>query len=41
MINVAFYDTKPYDRIWFDKYSEKYGVRIKYFENKLDIIPRE
>lgn len=35
MINIAFYDTKPYDRIWFDKYSEKYGVKIKYFENKL------
>ncbi len=35
MINVAFYDTKPYDRIWFDKYSENYGIRIKYFESKL------
>ena len=35
MINVAFYDTKPYDKIWFDKYSEKYGVKIKYFESKL------
>lgn len=35
MINVAFYDAKPYDRIWFDKYSEKYGVKIKYFESKL------
>lgn len=35
MINVAFFDTKPYDKIWFDKYSEKYGVKIKYFESKL------
>ena len=28
MINVAFYDTKPYDKIWFDKYSEKYAADI-------------
>ncbi len=35
MINVAFYDTKPYDRIWFDKYSREYGIEIKYFESKL------
>ncbi len=35
MINVAFYDTKPYDRIWFDKYCDKYGIKIKYFESKL------
>lgn len=35
MINIAFYDTKPYDKIWFDKYSEKYGIKIKYFESKL------
>ncbi|MBR3934531.1 MAG: 2-hydroxyacid dehydrogenase [Clostridia bacterium] len=34
-MNVAFFDTKPYDKIWFDKYSEKYGVKIKYFESKL------
>lgn len=35
MIKVAFYDTKPYDKIWFDKYSEEFGVKIKYLDVKL------
>jgi len=35
MINVAFYDAKPYDKIWFDKYSKDYNIKIKYFESKL------
>ncbi len=35
MINVAFYDTRPYDRVWFDRLNTgKY--RIKYFESKLN-----
>jgi len=35
MINIAFYDTKPYDKVWFDQLSNgKY--RIKYFESKLN-----
>ena len=35
MITVAFYDTKPYDRIWFDKCSKNSDIKIKYFESKL------
>lgn len=33
---IAFYDTKPYDRIWFDKLNHP-GIKFKYFENKLNI----
>lgn len=36
MKKIAFFDTKPYDRIWFDKLKDKYGFEIKYFENKLN-----
>lgn len=35
MIKTAFFDTKPYDRVWFDKLSEEYDVSCKYFESKL------
>jgi len=35
MIQCAFFDTKPYDRIWFDKLSDKYGINFKYYEYKL------
>jgi len=35
MIKLAMFDTKPYDRKGFDKYADKYGVEIKYFEAKL------
>jgi len=35
MIRVAFYDTKPYDREWFDKFTENSDINIKYFESKL------
>ena len=31
---VAFFDTKPYDKIWFDKFNNNYD--IVYFENKLN-----
>lgn len=34
-MKISFYDTKPYDRIFFDKENEKYGFEIKYFETKL------
>lgn len=36
MKKFAFYDTKPYDRIWFDQLKEGYGFDFKYLENKLD-----
>ena len=35
MTCVAFFDTKPYDKKWFDEKCEKYGIKIKYFEVKL------
>ncbi len=35
MIKTAFFDTKPYDRIYFDRLKEEYGVEIEYFESKL------
>ncbi len=38
-IKVAFYDTKPYDRVWFDKMKDMfpdYPLDIMYFEMKLN-----
>ena len=35
-MKIAFYDTKPYDKIWFEPLAEKYGYEIKYFEHKLN-----
>ncbi|MEA4822800.1 MAG: 2-hydroxyacid dehydrogenase [Clostridiaceae bacterium] len=35
-MKLAFFDTKPYDRIWFDKLKEQYEAEIKYFEVKLN-----
>lgn len=35
-MKIAFYDTKPYDMLWFDKLKEKYDAKIKYFEVKLN-----
>lgn len=34
-MKIAFYDTKPYDKIWFEPLSEQYGYEIKYFEYRL------
>mgnify|MGYP004651566959 FL=1 len=36
MLKIAFYDTKEYDRILFDKYNKNYGYEITYFESKLN-----
>lgn len=36
MEKVAFYDTKPYDKKWFDEYKAHYNIEIKYIENKLN-----
>ena len=33
MKKIAFFDTKPYDKIWFDEYNE--SLEIDYFEGKL------
>ena len=36
MITISFYDTKPYDREYFDIINEQYGFTINYFETKLN-----
>ena len=36
MKRIAFYDTKPYDKVWFEKLKGEYDFEIKYFENKLN-----
>ena len=35
MKKIAFFDAKPYDRVWFDKSNGDYGFDLRYFENKL------
>ncbi|MDD3928552.1 MAG: 2-hydroxyacid dehydrogenase [Sphaerochaeta sp.] len=36
MTRVAFFDTKPYDKVWFDRLCSEYDVEIVYFESKLN-----
>ena len=36
MIKAAMFDTKPYDRIGFEKYCKDNDISIKYFETKLN-----
>ena len=36
-MKIAFFDTKPYDLVWFEPLTEEYGYEIKYFEDKLTI----
>lgn len=31
-MKIAFYTTKPYDRIWFEPLAEKYGMEITFLE---------
>lgn len=35
-MKIAFYDTKPYDKIWFEPLSGEYNHQIKFFEYKLN-----
>ncbi len=35
-MKIAFFDAKPYDKPSFDKYAADYGIKIKYFETKLN-----
>jgi D-lactate dehydrogenase len=35
MNNICFFDTKPYDKIYFEALKETCNVNIEYFENKL------
>ena len=34
-IRIAFFDTKPYDRLSFDGVKDRYGFEIDYFESRL------
>ena len=37
MINTAFFDTKPYDREWFERLRPEYpGLNISYYDSHLD-----
>ncbi len=36
MKKIAFFDAKPYDKIYFDKYKSDFDIEIKYIEYKLD-----
>lgn len=36
MKKVAFYDTKPYDKTYFDEFKQYHDVEIEYFETKLN-----
>jgi len=33
-MNIAFFDTKPYDRQYFEKYSKETGLKFRFFEAK-------
>ncbi len=35
-MKIAFFDTKPYDRASFEKYTAEYDIKIKFFETKLN-----
>lgn len=35
-MKIAFFSTKPYDKIWFEPLSTEYGFDIKFLEHKLD-----
>lgn len=35
MSKIAFYDTKPYDKIWFMPLAKEYGYKISFFESRL------
>ena len=35
-MKIAFFDTKKYDIISFDKYSKEHNIEIKYYETKLN-----
>ncbi|MCL2109352.1 MAG: 2-hydroxyacid dehydrogenase, partial [Oscillospiraceae bacterium] len=35
-MKIAFYDTKPYDKVWFDTLAGQYNAEISYFDFKLN-----
>lgn len=36
MRKLAFFDTKPYDKVWFEKLKTEYDIDFKYYEAKLN-----
>ena len=34
-MKIAFYDTKSYDKVWFQSLAQEYGFEIKFYESKL------
>lgn len=34
-MKIAFYNTKPYEKKWFDQLAEKYGYEINFFDSRL------
>lgn len=36
MKRISFFDAKPYDRLYFDRWKAEYGFEICYFEDKLN-----
>ncbi len=36
MKKLAFFDTKPYDKVWFDKLKGEYDVEFKYLDTRLN-----
>ncbi|MBO5248536.1 MAG: 2-hydroxyacid dehydrogenase [Clostridia bacterium] len=35
-MKLAFFDAKPYDKPSFDRYAQQKGIKVKYFETKLN-----
>ena len=35
-MKIAFYDTKNYDKIWFEKILPQYGYEINFLESRLN-----
>jgi len=35
-LKIAFYDAKPYDKVWFDTLAGQYDCELKYFDFKLN-----
>ncbi len=36
-MKIAFFDAKPYDKVWFDNYVVEYGYKIKYIDSRLSL----
>ena len=36
-MKIAFFDAKPYDKIWFDRLAPDYGFTIQYIESRISV----